>query len=230
MILVSDDGKTFRLAYQHDRAYVFGFPDRKPLAVSLQGVPARYVRLQLPGEGYLHLDEVEVYAAGEKRNMALGQAGHAKQHQRLVGRAPAFDAAGLNAARPLATPSNAACDWPKIFAAAAWPSDDGNRRASKQSPTAQDSLAGRRADETSGEGFTSTPAGRCGELALRNPLLDFDAILFVKSAPGQFPHMSDQFYGWWSRPGGGVFVWRASEAGKTARDRPLCARSPGCGA
>jgi hypothetical protein len=43
-------------------------------------------------------------------------------------------------------------------------------------------------------------------LALRNPLLDFDSILFVKHAPGRLPHMSDQFYGWWSRPGGGVFV------------------------
>jgi len=43
-------------------------------------------------------------------------------------------------------------------------------------------------------------------MALRNPLLDFDSILFVKHAPGRFPHMSDQFYGWWSRPGGGVFV------------------------
>jgi hypothetical protein len=43
-------------------------------------------------------------------------------------------------------------------------------------------------------------------MALRNPLLDFDSILFVKSAPTLFPHMSDQFYGWWSRPGGGLFV------------------------
>ena len=44
------------------------------------------------------------------------------------------------------------------------------------------------------------------DLAIRNPLLDFDKILFVKQAPGHFPHMSDQFYGWWSRPGGGVFL------------------------
>jgi len=43
-------------------------------------------------------------------------------------------------------------------------------------------------------------------MALKNPLLDFDAVLFVKHAPGQLPHMSDQFYGWWSRPGGGVYL------------------------
>jgi hypothetical protein len=44
------------------------------------------------------------------------------------------------------------------------------------------------------------------QLAFKNPLLDFDAVLFVKHAAPRFPHMSDQFYGWWSRPGGGVFV------------------------
>ncbi|MHC4620843.1 MAG: HzsA-related protein [Planctomycetota bacterium] len=43
-------------------------------------------------------------------------------------------------------------------------------------------------------------------MALANPLLDFDAILFAKAAPGRFPHISDQYYGWWSRPGGGIFL------------------------
>ena len=43
-------------------------------------------------------------------------------------------------------------------------------------------------------------------MALANPLLDFDSILFVKRAPGMLPHMSDQYYGWWSRPGGGIYV------------------------
>ena len=44
------------------------------------------------------------------------------------------------------------------------------------------------------------------DLALSNPLLDFDSILFVKRAPTMFPHLSDQYYGWWSRPGGGLFL------------------------
>ena len=43
-------------------------------------------------------------------------------------------------------------------------------------------------------------------MALANPLLDFDDLLFVKRVPGSFTHMSDQYYGWFSRPGGGVFV------------------------
>ncbi len=44
--------------------------------------------------------------------------------------------------------------------------------------------------------------------ALADPLLDFDAILFTKRVPGSFNHMSDQYYGWWSRPGGGIFILR----------------------
>lgn len=45
-------------------------------------------------------------------------------------------------------------------------------------------------------------------MLLNHPLLDFDSILLVKRAPTQFPHLSDQYYGWWSRPGGGVYVLR----------------------
>ena len=44
------------------------------------------------------------------------------------------------------------------------------------------------------------------KLALANPLLNFDTIAFVKRAPPEFPHLSDQYYGWWSRPGGGVWL------------------------
>ncbi|MHC4171272.1 MAG: TolB family protein, partial [Planctomycetota bacterium] len=43
-------------------------------------------------------------------------------------------------------------------------------------------------------------------MALSNPLLDFDRIVFAKRVPPAFPHMSDQYYGWWSRPGGGIYV------------------------
>jgi mono/diheme cytochrome c family protein len=43
-------------------------------------------------------------------------------------------------------------------------------------------------------------------MSLANPLLDFDDLLFVKRVPGSFTHMSDQYYGWFSRPGGGVYI------------------------
>ena len=56
-------------------------------------------------------------------------------------------------------------------------------------------------------------------MALKNPLLDFDRIVFVKRAPGTFPHVSDQHYGWWSRPGGGIFIL---EGFKSDRPRLRC--------
>jgi len=47
------------------------------------------------------------------------------------------------------------------------------------------------------------------QLALRNSLLrDFDTLLFTKRVPGSFNHMSDQYYGWWSKPGGGIYLLR----------------------
>jgi len=47
------------------------------------------------------------------------------------------------------------------------------------------------------------------QLALGNPLLrDFDTLLFTKRVPGSFNHMSDQYYGWWSKPGGGIYLLR----------------------
>ena len=44
------------------------------------------------------------------------------------------------------------------------------------------------------------------QIALGNPLLDFDRILFVKRHRAIYNHMCDQFYGITARPGGGMFL------------------------
>ncbi|MEE9601686.1 MAG: hypothetical protein V3V75_00170, partial [Thermoguttaceae bacterium] len=44
------------------------------------------------------------------------------------------------------------------------------------------------------------------EIALSNPLLNFDKILFAKHHRSRFNHMCDQYYGINSRPGGGIFI------------------------
>ena len=61
LVLLSEDGAEWEQVYQHDGTIFFGHTDGKPLAVSLEGKTARYVRIQLPGNTCLHLDEVEVY-------------------------------------------------------------------------------------------------------------------------------------------------------------------------
>ncbi|MFP4381404.1 MAG: hypothetical protein ACLFUS_12960 [Candidatus Sumerlaeia bacterium] len=44
------------------------------------------------------------------------------------------------------------------------------------------------------------------EIALANPLLDFDKILFVKKHPPRMGHMCDQWFGMVQDPGGGLYV------------------------
>ncbi|MHC4243662.1 MAG: hypothetical protein ACYSU4_14745, partial [Planctomycetota bacterium] len=43
-------------------------------------------------------------------------------------------------------------------------------------------------------------------IALSNPLLDFDKILFIKRHRATFNHMCDQYYGINVLPGGGIYV------------------------
>lgn len=199
-VLLSDDGVTFSQAYQHDGIPFLGKTDSLPLEIPLAGASARYVRIQLPGTDYLHLDEVEVYTDGSENNMALNRpatqssisqwsTAHGPGNREfmgmdaLVGRGRAL----LASLREL----NADID------EAATTFETAVTRATLL-------------DEASSTG--EQEAARLGllyairALALRNPLLNFDEILFVKRAPTMFPHISDQYYGWFSRGGGGIYV------------------------
>jgi hypothetical protein len=73
-ILLSADGKAWREAYAHDGAVFYGASDSKPLTVPMKGAEARFVRLQVADNTWLHLDEVEVFGqADPKVNVALGR-------------------------------------------------------------------------------------------------------------------------------------------------------------
>jgi hypothetical protein len=43
-------------------------------------------------------------------------------------------------------------------------------------------------------------------IALANPLMDFDQLLFCKRVPTSYSHLVMQYYGWRARPGGGIYV------------------------
>ena len=72
-VLLSHNGRKWTQAYQHGGKSFFGYTDARPLSVDLKGAKARFVRIQLPGTDYLHLDEVEVYVPASKKNLALGK-------------------------------------------------------------------------------------------------------------------------------------------------------------
>ncbi|MBT7301626.1 MAG: hypothetical protein HN849_19040, partial [Victivallales bacterium] len=44
------------------------------------------------------------------------------------------------------------------------------------------------------------------DIAFKNPLLNFDELLFIKRSRSRFSHMCDQYYGEHAVPGGGLFV------------------------
>jgi hypothetical protein len=56
-------------------------------------------------------------------------------------------------------------------------------------------------------------------IALRNPLLNFDRLLFVKRVPTSYSHLVMQYFGWRARPGGGLFV--LEEPGRSLEVRDI---------
>lgn len=60
-MLLSNDGVSWKRVFINPGT-VFG-ADGTPLRVSVKGLSARFVRLQLAEANYLHLDEVQIYGA-----------------------------------------------------------------------------------------------------------------------------------------------------------------------
>lgn len=198
IVLLSDDGKTFRQVYQHDGTPFFGHTDGRPLIVEFDGATARYVRLQQPGRDYFHLDEVEVYAQGIEGNVALGKPATqsstsqwSKRHTNAAG----FDVAEIvTRGRKLAESLRHLGVNVDEQARTLNSLGDSSEKLRRDSPAAL-----RQELYVQARSVVRT-------MAFSNPLLNFDTILFVKRAPGTLPHMSDQYYGWWSRPGGGIYL------------------------
>jgi len=225
LLLLSDDGQTWRRAYQHDGTVFGGQSDGKPLRIALSGSPARFVRIALPGRQYLHLDEVEVYRRGSSENVALkrpaDQSSISPWSKPHIAE-PAASTQGRGATQAAAPAS----DYPVAAAA-----QRGLRLAEDLARQGVDIRAEAAALGQAVAEAQKLPPHAPGEarrdlylrvrwavrrMALKNPLLNFDALVFVKRVPGSFTHMSDQNYGWFSRPGGGLFVL---EGWKTDRPR-----------
>lgn len=208
-VRLSDDGKKFRTVYRHDGTPFGGGTDGKPLKVHLGAAKGRFVRLTLPGKTYFHLDEVELYSASKGTNVALGKPATQSSVSQW---SASHSAPGVR--QPLQYPVALVVERGLKLA-------ESQRRLGVNVEAAVAGLGQLAAEERLGSGapeearralyFRARWAVR--ELALGNPLLSFEQILFVKKAPGMFPHMSDQFYGWWSRPGGGVCLLENFKSG-----------------
>lgn len=215
-VLVSDSGRDFQRVYQHNGTVFYGQTDQKPLVVRLTGVSARFVRLALSGRSYLHLDEVEVYAAGANVNIALGKPANqssASQWSRAHGEPRTGWAMAYPCERVIQRGLRLAESQRRLGAPV-----ENEVKALQEVQDALAMLSPDASDDARRElYFRAHWAVR--RMALNNPLLNFDTLLFVKRAPTMFPHMSDQHYGWWSRPGGGVCLL---EGFKTDHPRVRC--------
>lgn len=204
IVLLSDDGKTFKQVYQNPGVVFLGHTDKKPLEAKLNGARGRYVRLQLPETSYFHLDEVEIYPVGSNKNIALGKpANQSSTSQWSVKHGPAVVADAPRAypiARVLERGRKLAAALNSLGMKTDAPSAELDRLAEqlKALPSS--------APEATQRALYFKAHWVVRRMTLANPLLNFDQVLFVKRAPTMFPHMSDQHYGWWSRPGGGVFA------------------------
>ena len=200
-VLLGDDGKTWKQVYQHNGTVFYGVKDNKPLVVDLKSAQSRFVRLALPDGGPLHLDEVEVYGTDQPSvNIALNR--------------PA-DQSGT-------------CVWSRqwypalTFAEAAQDViDRGRKLAQQRRGEGVDSSSALSQLDAAARKLAALPPAACEadqravyfqarwavrKLIFASPLLNFDRLLFVQRAPGTYSHMSDQNYGWWSRPGGALCI------------------------
>ena len=232
-ILLSEDGKNWREVYQHNGTIFRGQPDGKPLAVALKSAKARFLRVQLPGRQYLHLDEVEVFRAGSSENVARGRPADQSSVSEWSVSHPGVKPAGAEIAGPGAAPvgnlSHVGAQYPMatvLERGVKLAEDlrrlganiDSQETALRQAADQWRQLPPDAPDEARRKVyFQARWAVR--RMALANPLLDFDDLLFVKRVPGSFTHMCDQYYGWFSRPGGGLYVL---EKFKTDAPRVRC--------
>ncbi len=204
-VLVGTESRSLRQVYQHDGTVFHGHSDKKPLVIALNGVKARYVRLQLPqAKVYFHLDEVRIHAVGSGENVALNKpATQSSLSQWSKGKQAAAAAPTSDWLRAARTTLERGRRLARALDRLGAPT----RHATDRLLEIEDRLDAAPAPGNEQLKQLYLEARRTvRRLALSNPLLDFDTLLFVKRAPTMFPHLSDQYYGWWSRPGGGVFV------------------------
>ncbi len=204
IIKLSNDNKNWQTEYIHNGTTFLGYTDNKPLAVDLQNRKARYVRIQLPGRTYLHLDEVEIFATNTPdKNIALNKPANQSSISQWSTPAGLFEEHLRNRTAEIITNCRHLID-------------NLNLHQNKKNEYIRQLRSLKTLDAL--DAYTNARLLR-RKLALADPLLDFDTILFTKRVPGSFNHMSDQYFGWWSRPGGGIYLLKNFN---TDRPQTIC--------
>ncbi|MGL4943327.1 MAG: discoidin domain-containing protein [Thermoguttaceae bacterium] len=198
-ILVSDNATDWKLVHDCEGKHFGGISGAPPLDVKFDRdtVTARFVRLQIASDApiFFHLDEVEVYADGDtKKNVAFGK--------------PA-DQISLSPWSVIKKPPRDAA-WENRF-----PIDETRTRLQKfaaylkeQQVNIDDIVAEIDIAPNTSPREEYLRLRRLGrKLVMRNPLVNFDRLLFVKRYTQQtYPDVCLNHMPWVSRPGGDIYV------------------------
>ncbi len=208
---ISEDGQNWTKFWQNDGTMFYGATDSQPLVVDLadQNVLGRFLKLSLEGTSYFHLDEVEVYPPGvefgPETNLALGKAATQSSTSQWSYRHTLQDSETKNFERAV----NRTLESGRKLA------EDLRRKGIdvSEAEAVFQKIETNRSGASESDYYTLRAAIR--GLVFKNPLLNFDRIVFAKHAPASFPHMSDQYYCWWQRGGGSICLLKnfASSSG-----------------
>ncbi|MDR1383941.1 MAG: discoidin domain-containing protein [Planctomycetaceae bacterium] len=199
-VLISDDAKNWTLLYDCAGKHFGGISGGKPLEIILeQGkAAARYVRLQIPSETpiFFHLDEVEIYSFDDPQNIALWKtANQSSLSQWSVAKKKPNPE--LNPKYPIKETRARIAKLLEYLKS--WNVDVADLE------TQMHDAAKNISHEEQAEYLRLRRLGR--ELAFRNPLLNFDKLLFVKVFTQQtYPDICLNHIPWASKPGGDLYV------------------------
>lgn len=205
-LLLSVDGKSWTEAFRHD-GKPFQDPKR-PIVVPLDGAAAKYVKIQLPGREHLTFEEVEVYPVGKTENVALNKLANQSS-------ASKWSVLDFNPWSSAPLPEGPA-EYPvaKIIEQGRQLAADLKERGVdvETQVAALDEVARQlkalpaKTPEATRRDLYLEAQWAVRKLALSNPLLDFDNLLFVKRAPNLLLCHCDEYLSWWSRPGGELCI------------------------
>ncbi|MBL7188038.1 MAG: discoidin domain-containing protein [Phycisphaerae bacterium] len=211
-VLLNESGKgsEFRLVYQHDGNVFYGGDRALTVSMKDKNVSARIVRLAVPGRCSFALDEVDVYAVDDPaKNIALGKpadqkstSSHSTFNTEGLHRGPTSGGFLLGHTKQVVERAEQLVRRLKRQGADA----SKLRKLSADLVSLTESMKGDVSQEKRKALYFEARALK-RQIALSNPLLDFDKILFIKrhDSVGVF-HMCDQYYGCNAKPGGGLFV------------------------
>ena len=205
---LSDDGRTWRQAWQNNGTVFYGGKDGKPMRVKLEGQTARYVRLTLPGTQYLHLEEVEVYPAdAPEANVALNKPAtqsSASPWSTYTPRKTSLSAG--EEARIYRRETPLALDLARKTLAFVQ-QEKALPELAAQLDRLETHIKAAKADDDWRDLYLQVRRLR-REIILSHPLLQFKDLVIAKRPPPLYSHMVDQYEGRHSRAGDGVVLLR----------------------